>query len=89
MAGRLLAMARETGDDPVRHDDAWRMAALGRLYRGRETRAGPARQRGRRGEGHVGQLAGGAALGRGEVGRNWAENRRWAKVQKEIPFNFN
>jgi hypothetical protein len=36
----------------------------------------------------LGQLAGGPALGRGEVDRDWAENRRWAKVQKEILFEF-
>jgi hypothetical protein len=40
--GRLLAMVRRT-------------VALGRLDRGRETRAGLARQRGRRGEGRVGR----------------------------------
>jgi hypothetical protein len=55
---------------------------------------GPARQRGQRGEGRVadrrplGRLAGGPALRRGEVGRDWAKNRRWAKVQKEILFEF-
>jgi hypothetical protein len=36
----------------------------------------------------VGQLAGGLVVGRGEVGRDWAENRRWAKVQIEILFKF-
>jgi hypothetical protein len=34
------------------------------------------------------QLVGGLALGRGEVSRDWAKNRRWAKVQKEILFEF-
>jgi hypothetical protein len=41
-AGRLLAMAWETGDGPVRRSGARRMAALGQLDRGREMRAGPA-----------------------------------------------
>jgi hypothetical protein len=27
-------------------------------------------------------------LGRGVVGRDWAKNRRWGKVQKEILFEF-
>jgi hypothetical protein len=36
----------------------------------------------------VGQLAGGLVVGRGEVGHDWAENRRWAKVQIEILFKF-
>jgi hypothetical protein len=35
-----------------------------------------------------GRLAGGPVLGRWEVGRDWAESRRWAKVQKEILFEF-
>jgi hypothetical protein len=86
--GRLLAMAWETGDGPVRCGGVRRTAVLGRLDRGREMRVGPARQRGRRWEERVGRLAGGPALGRGEVGRGWVENRRWAKVQKEIPFEF-
>jgi hypothetical protein len=51
-------------------------------------RAGPAHRRGRRGEGRVGRLAGGPALGRWEVGRDWAERQRWAKVQNEILFEF-
>jgi hypothetical protein len=38
--GRLLAMAREMGGSLVRQGDAQRTAALGRLDRGRETRAG-------------------------------------------------
>jgi hypothetical protein len=41
-AGRLLAMAWETGDGPVKRSGARRMAALGQLDRGREMRAGPA-----------------------------------------------
>jgi hypothetical protein len=79
---------------PVRHGGARRTAAIDRLDRGREMRAGPARQRGRRGESRVADrrpldwLAGGPALRRGEVGHDWAENRRWAKVQKEIIFKF-
>jgi hypothetical protein len=36
----------------------------------------------------LGQLAGGPAVGRGEVGHDWAKNRRWGKVQKEILFKF-
>jgi hypothetical protein len=31
---------------------------------------------------------GGPVLGRGEAGRDWVENWRWAKAQKEIPFEF-
>jgi hypothetical protein len=42
--GQLLAMVGETGSGPVRHGGARRMVALGRLDRGREMRAGPARQ---------------------------------------------
>jgi hypothetical protein len=53
--GRLLAMARETGGGPVRRGGARRTATLSRLDLGRETRAGPAHQRGRRGEGRVGR----------------------------------
>jgi hypothetical protein len=34
------------------------------------------------------RLVGGLALGRGEVSHDWAKNRRWAKVQKEILFEF-
>jgi hypothetical protein len=33
-------------------------------------------------------LAGGPAWGRGEVGRDWVKNWKWAKVQKEILFEF-
>jgi hypothetical protein len=44
VAGRLLAMAQETGDGPVRHGGARRTVALGRLDRGREARAEPARK---------------------------------------------
>jgi hypothetical protein len=55
-AGRLLAMARETGGGPVRRGSARRTAALDRLDRGREMMVGPARQCGRRGDGWVGQL---------------------------------
>jgi hypothetical protein len=73
-AGWLLPMVWETGGGIVRHGGAWRTAALGRIDRGRETRARPAHQRWRRGEGHLGWLAGGLALGRGEVGRDWAKN---------------
>jgi hypothetical protein len=47
VAGWLLTMAQETGS-------ARRTAALGQLDRGREMRARPTRQRGRRGEGRVG-----------------------------------
>jgi hypothetical protein len=36
----------------------------------------------------LGLLAGGSALGRGKVGRGWVKNQRWAKAQKEIPFEF-
>jgi hypothetical protein len=36
----------------------------------------------------LGQLAGGPVLGRGEAGHGWVKNRRWAKAQKEIPFEF-
>jgi hypothetical protein len=36
----------------------------------------------------VGRLAGGPARGRGEVGRGWVNNQKWAKVQKEILFKF-
>jgi hypothetical protein len=43
MAGRLLTMVWEMGGGPVRHDGAQRMAALGRLDRGREMRVGPTR----------------------------------------------
>jgi hypothetical protein len=53
--GSASEMVWEMGGGPVRHDDKWRTAALGRLDQGRETRAGPTRQRGRRGEGRVGQ----------------------------------
>jgi hypothetical protein len=53
--GRLHTMARETGGGPVRCGGAWRTAALSRLDRGREMRVGPTHQRGRRGEGLVGQ----------------------------------
>jgi hypothetical protein len=28
------------------------------------------------------------AHGRGEVGRSWVKNQKWAKVQKEILFEF-
>jgi hypothetical protein len=28
------------------------------------------------------------AWGRGEVSRGWVKNRKWAKVQKEILFEF-
>jgi hypothetical protein len=55
VVGRLLAMAQEMGGGSVRHRGAWRTAVLDQLDRGRETRARPARQRGRRGEGWVGQ----------------------------------
>jgi hypothetical protein len=48
-------MVRETGDGPVRHGGARKTVALDQLYRGRETRVVPARQRGRRGEGLVGR----------------------------------
>jgi hypothetical protein len=71
-----------------------RTAALGRLDRGRETRAGPAHQQGEEGKAGwagrrpLGQLASGLALGRGEVGHGWVKNRRWAQAQKEIPFKF-
>jgi hypothetical protein len=44
VAGRFLIMARETGGGLVRRGGALRMAALGQLYRGWETTAGPARQ---------------------------------------------
>jgi hypothetical protein len=54
----------------------------------KDNRVGPARQRGRRGEGQVGRLAGGPAQGRGEVGCGWVKNRKWAKVEKEILFEF-
>jgi hypothetical protein len=30
-----------------------------------------------------------AALGRGEVGPDWAKNQRWAKVQTNFFLNFN
>jgi hypothetical protein len=36
----------------------------------------------------LGQLADGPAWGRGEVGRGWVKNLKWAKVQKEILFEF-
>jgi hypothetical protein len=51
--GRLLTMAWETDGGPVRHDGARRTAALSWLDGGRETRAGPAHQQGRRGEDRV------------------------------------
>jgi hypothetical protein len=74
-ASQLLAMVWETGGGPVRRGGARRMTTLSRLDRGREVRVGPARQRGRRGEGRVGRLAGGPALGRGEVGYDWVKTR--------------
>jgi hypothetical protein len=36
----------------------------------------------------LGWLASGPVRGRGVVGRSWVKNRKWAKVQKEIPFEF-
>jgi hypothetical protein len=30
----------------------------------------------------------GLARGRGEVGRGWVKNWKWAKVEKEILFEF-
>jgi hypothetical protein len=36
----------------------------------------------------LGRPAGGPARGRGDGGRNWIKNRRWAKVQKEFLFEF-
>jgi hypothetical protein len=36
----------------------------------------------------LGRLASGLMLGIGEVVHGWVENRRWAKAQKEIPFEF-
>jgi hypothetical protein len=82
--GRLLAMARETGDGPVRRGGARRTAVLGRLDRGREMRVGPAHQRGRRWEEQVGQ--------RWEEGR-WAaagsKTGDGPKFKKKFLLNFN
>jgi hypothetical protein len=88
VVGRLLTMARETGGGLVRHGGARRTATLGRLDQGREAWAGPTHQRGRRGDGCVGRLAGGLVLGSGEVGHDCTQSWRWAKVQKEIIFEF-
>jgi hypothetical protein len=88
VVGQLLTMARETGGGLVRRGGARRTAALGRLDQGRETWAGPTHQRGRRGDGCVGRLAGGLVLGSGEVGHDCTQSWRWAKVQKEIIFEF-
>jgi hypothetical protein len=69
------------------------MAALGRLDRGREMRR-PHVSEGEEGKAvwasrrPFNRLVGGSVLGRGEVGRDCTENRRWAKVQKEILFKF-
>jgi hypothetical protein len=80
-AGRLLAMARRT-------------ATLGRLARGRKTRAGPAHQQGRRGEGRVGWpkatgLAGRCA-GMGErIGGPWlGQKPEMGQSSKRISFRI-
>jgi hypothetical protein len=88
--GRLLTMAQEMGDGPVRHSGARWTVALSRLDRGRGLHVSE-REEGKAvwaGRSSLGQLVGGPALGRGELGHDWAENRRWAKVQKEILFEF-
>jgi hypothetical protein len=36
----------------------------------------------------LGRLAGGLVRERGEVGRGWVKNRKWAKVQNEILFEI-
>jgi hypothetical protein len=57
-------MARETGGVLVRRGSVRRTAVLDQLDRGRETRAGPARQRGRREEGRVGRSKAAGLAGR-------------------------
>jgi hypothetical protein len=74
--GRLLAMAWETGGGPMRR---------GRGPHVSEGGEGKAGWDGRR---PLGRLAGGPARGRGEVGCGWVKNWKWAKGQKEIPFEF-
>jgi hypothetical protein len=86
--GWLLAMAQETGGGPVRHGRGVGDGGARPACPRRKTRAGPARQGGRRGEGRVGRLAGEPLWGRGEVGCGWVKNQKCAKVQKEILFKF-
>jgi hypothetical protein len=76
-------MARETDGGPVRRgrgaeDDSAQPACS------REEDEGRAHTSAREERGRLG----GPAQGRGEVGRGWVENRRWAKVQKEFLFEF-
>jgi hypothetical protein len=83
VAGRLLTMVRDTGGGPVRRgrgteDGGARPACP------REEDVGGARTSAREERGRPG----GPARGRGEVGRGWVKNRKWAKVQKEILFEF-
>jgi hypothetical protein len=79
-AGRRRARTRDGGGRPGEEDD----------------RAGPTRQRGRRGEGRVGEPKATGPAGRwastrergGEVGRSWVKNRKWAKVPKRNSFRI-
>jgi hypothetical protein len=76
-------MARETGGGLVRRD--WGVEDGGaRPACPREEDEGGARTYVREERGRPG----GPARGRGEVGRGWVKNRRWAKVQKEFLFKF-
>jgi hypothetical protein len=103
VAGGLLTMAWETGGGPVRHCGARRTVALGRLDRGREARAGPARkemrvgptrQRGRRGEGRVGRSKATGPAGRwadaGEMGGGPRVGRKpkMGQSSKRNPFRI-
>jgi hypothetical protein len=93
-AGWLLAMARERGGGPVRRSRGAKDGGARRACPWEEDEGGPTRQRGRRGNAGwasrrpLDRLAGGPVRGRGEVGRGWVKNRKWTKVEKEIPFEF-
>jgi hypothetical protein len=82
-AGWLLAMAREMGGGTVRRsrgaEDGGAWPACLREEDEGGARTSMREQRGR---------PGGPTRGRGEVGRGWVKNRRWAKIQKEILFKF-
>jgi hypothetical protein len=70
-----------------------RRRCSGRYGSGGST-GGGVRQRGREGKARwasrrpLGWLPGGPPRGSGEVGRGWVKNQKWAKVQKEILFEF-
>jgi hypothetical protein len=90
--GWPLTMAQEMGGGPVRRgqgtEDGGARPACPREEDEGGVCTSAREERGRPG-GPAGRWASGPARGRGELGRGWVENQRWAKVQKKIFLNFN